>query len=390
MSLERFRARSAVLAGLVVLTRVLDFAAGWFAIRVFGLPASGVPAPTTSSVLLDLPSRWDTGWYIGVAHGGYRWDGRADHYQNIAFFPGFPLVYRLAASLAGIGDSPVAWAWTGVVTSSLLFVVALLIVAEVGRQAFDHEAGLRAAALVAVYPFAVFFGLPYSEALFLLAAAGACWCYARRSYSAALAFGVLAGLTRPNGALVSLPLMWMHIASGRGSVQRKTSDRTGRSVPGAIAAIGPLVGVALYSTYVWTTTGDPLMWAKIQDAWGRPRQNPFTTLGAFVLQLFAASGPNPSPYQVVNGTAGLLVLGLSVPIARTMGLGHGAWVALAVVSAVAVGGLASLGRYASVLFPVMIYLGARIKGPMFWLVALMSLAAQIIVAGLFFSWRPIY
>ena len=64
-----------------------------------------------SNDFLDLPARWDTGWYLGIAMDGYDSipDARADHQQNIAFFPAFPMTMRYLSAV--LGRQPL---WTGV------------------------------------------------------------------------------------------------------------------------------------------------------------------------------------------------------------------------------------------------------------------------------------
>ena len=61
--------------------------------------------------------------------------------------------------------------------------------APTGRQ--------RAALLLAAYPFAVYYSAPYTEALFLLGSAGACYHFLRRNWVAA------SGARNPRGALPS-------------------------------------------------------------------------------------------------------------------------------------------------------------------------------------------
>ena len=63
---------------------------------------------------LDLPARWDTGWYLGIANEGYQFDpnyGPAVQ-QNIAFFPAFPISIRTLSPF--FGRQPL---WTGVIIS---------------------------------------------------------------------------------------------------------------------------------------------------------------------------------------------------------------------------------------------------------------------------------
>ena len=56
---------------------------------------------------------------------------------------------------------------------------------------------------MAAYPFAVFFSAPYTEALFVLGAVAAFYHFRRAEWLQAAAWGLLVGLTRPNGCFLS-------------------------------------------------------------------------------------------------------------------------------------------------------------------------------------------
>ena len=51
--------------------------------------------------LSNLPARYDAGWYGGIALDGYSFGGNFDRQQNIAFFPAFPMLMRASAIRIG-------------------------------------------------------------------------------------------------------------------------------------------------------------------------------------------------------------------------------------------------------------------------------------------------
>ena len=61
----------------------------------------------------------------------------------------------------------------------LAFAWASRYLYRLARELMDDDRGAAAVALLAIYPFAVFFSAPYTEALFLLAMLGA-WYHLRR------------------------------------------------------------------------------------------------------------------------------------------------------------------------------------------------------------------
>jgi hypothetical protein len=70
---------------------------GFLAVVLIGFPPQASSRWTIySNELLDLPARWDTGWYLTIANEGYlyRPNASAADQQNIAFFPAFPMSIR--------------------------------------------------------------------------------------------------------------------------------------------------------------------------------------------------------------------------------------------------------------------------------------------------------
>jgi hypothetical protein len=71
--------------------------------------------------------------------------------------------------------------------------------------------------LLVSYPFAVFYGAPYTEGLFLLASVAAFYACTHARWGAVLGWGLLAGLTRPNGVLLAPALALLVFSGWRGA-----------------------------------------------------------------------------------------------------------------------------------------------------------------------------
>ena len=163
---------------IVLTTRTAVFVAGFLAIAFFGYRAD-VPVPWRiyENEFLNLPARWDTGWYLGVAIEGYAWAPARDTVQqNIAFFPVYPMLMRYGSLFLGRETM-----WTGVLISWLAFFAALVYLYRFTRDRWDDERAGVAIALLACYPFAFFFSTAYTESLFLLTMIGACYHFERGS-----------------------------------------------------------------------------------------------------------------------------------------------------------------------------------------------------------------
>jgi hypothetical protein len=53
----------------------------------------GQAPPPSDSVVLNLPARWETGRYLGLASGGHKWDAASGRFENAAFFPAYALLF---------------------------------------------------------------------------------------------------------------------------------------------------------------------------------------------------------------------------------------------------------------------------------------------------------
>lgn len=185
---------------IFVTTRFGVLVVGFLAVVLIGFPFDGPPPfQIYGHALLDLPARWDTGWYLGIANEGYQWSqAQEGRQQNIAFFPGYPLTMRFVAVV--LGRQPL---WAGVAVSLAAFFAALVYLLRLGRDLLGDEAqAVTGVTLLATYPFAIFYSAAYTEALFLLAMVGAVYHFRRDERLAAAGWGALAGLTRPNGAFL--------------------------------------------------------------------------------------------------------------------------------------------------------------------------------------------
>jgi mannosyltransferase PIG-V len=381
---------------VVLSTRTGVFVAGFLGIALFGYRESvGVPWRIYENEILNLPARWDTGWYLGVAIDGYMWTPTRDLIQqNITFFPVYPMLMRYGSLLLGRETM-----WTGVLISWLSFFGALVYLYRLTMERVREDAAPIAIALLACYPFAFFYSTAYTESLFLLTMVGACYHLERDELWKASFWGLLAGLTRPNGCLLSVVLaliamrpMWPH---GWRSLRPTVPPAGGwpRLADRIAAAAAPGIGMLIYSTYIFFLTGNPLQWAAQNAAWGRV----YRGLGALVTQQSQTIGEHglydyaaTRTLDAVQLAAVLFVLCTIVPIARRVGLPYAVMVLVNTITPLLMGGLLSMGRVSSVLFPVFMWLGTAIPPThrTSWLAVFAML--QALLAAVFFTWRPLY
>lgn len=410
-----FRAAATTLAG----SRLAIFFVGYLAVFVIGYaPNADMKALRGfDNELMNLPLRWDANWYLGIAEKGYHYapgTGAAEQ-QNIVFFPAFPVTLRVLALLFGGGHG--AFVLAATIVSFAAFFAGLVYLYLLARDELDEERSRDALWLLAAFPFAFFYGAIYTESFFFLGSAGAFYHARRREWVRTGLWGLMVGLTRPNGFLLSVPLAvlvfspWLpaHVvreprAEGAGGAgnpgnpgNAEDLDRRPLALSSAaagLAAVGmPVAGVVLYSAFIWSLTGNPFAWLAGHEAWGRHYTGLFT-LVTDRYDYIAAAGlygyVRDVPLDVLNAIGVVFVLSAAWPVARRHGLAFAVFILINILPPLAEGGMLSAGRFSSVLFPAFIWLAAAApsRHRPGWIASFAAL--QALNASLFYTWRQLF
>ena len=390
-------------------TRPAVLIVGLFAVLTFGF--AGRPGLSLSDdPLANLPARYDAGWYGGIAIEGYSWDHSFQRQRNIAFFPAYPMLIRPVGAVFGMGEPQASRdrrllraLWAGVVISLAAFLWALWYFVRLGRELVGPAAAESATFLLAAYPFALFFSAPYTESLYLLCAVGAFYHYRRAEWAASSIWGLLLGLTRPNGCFASVPLAILacqQLGGAQGlygavSCTSAVASAAGRWKPMAVrllVAAMPGIGMLLFTAYLYSLTGVWFAWARSHEAWGRTYQGLAQIETAFgwlrdesLLTIIANV-----PYNTMNTIGVVFGLVLTYPVFRRLGAAWGVFVLINLVPPLFAGGVLSMGRLTSTLFPLFLALAAIVPAGAApaWIAAFGI--AQGLCAALFFTWRQLF
>ena len=380
---------------------------GFLAVILIGFPPAAEKRwRIYTNDFLDLPARWDTGWYLTIANEGYLFlpAAREDFQQNIAFFPAYPMAIRYLSSV--LGRHPV---WTGVGISIVAFYFALVYLLKLARNELgDEERAVTAVMLLAAYPFAVFFSAAYTESLFLLTLLGAVYHFRQNELWRSALWGFVCGLTRPPGCFLSIVLGLMAVgpmwdAARWRVIVPSTFARSASADKPPIgwadigkrlaAASAPGVGMLVFSAFIYRLTGNPFQWTMQNQAWGRV----YRSLDSIVsdrVDFIATNGLyNYASTQTIDlfySLAVLLALAAVVPVYRRFGLPYAVFIILNVLPPMSAGGMLSMGRVTSIVFPVFLWMGAAVPAHhrMAWITFFALL--QGFVAIMFFTWRPLY
>jgi hypothetical protein len=217
------------------------------------LPAADRPPAWDPRPILASLTGFDAIYYLGIAADGYHLEPVRVGLRDWVFFPGFPVVTRVASVLTG-GDIAIA----AVLVSNAALLGALLVLYALSRRYLDEQVSTRSIAYLAIAPGAVAFGMAYSDSLFLLVAAGAFLAAERGRFGLMALLLAAATLTRLPGVLLIIPLgvlLW----------RRPGTTRTAL----AWLVAGPLALLA-FMAYQGAVLGDPLAFLTAQVGWNFP------------------------------------------------------------------------------------------------------------------------
>lgn len=329
--------------------------------------------------------------YLSVAESGYSGG-------SPAFFPLYPLLMRLVATLFGGPVSRGGLSVYGVFISLAAFCLALYFVYRITEEGWGVRVAQGTLLTLAFFPTSFFFNAVFTESLFLALSAGAIWAVkVRKDLLLACLLVGFATATRNVGVFLLIPLVW-----------EWWQDRRGYGWRAAYFALAP-TGLAAYMVYLWWRFGDPLLFQAEQASWGRaPIWTTNASTEAFRLAyenaraLFDPANYEPFGFDrlviVLSGQNylfNLLFFLFSLAIFavgwRLLPAEFGTYgVALVVVSVLSPpldNPLMSIPRYVLVAFPLFIVLGALLKDWRLlvgWL--LVSTVISLMFTALFVGW----
>jgi hypothetical protein len=383
------RRRTGIRIGLYALAfRVCSALLAFFVNVVFPLhQPQPVTMFATASPFWDPFTRYDAGWYFDIARNGYRYvtGGRG----NIAFFPVYPLLMRYVGRL--FGPRPSDLYLGGILVSWVAFVLAMIALVELACLDVPRRRATRAALFAAVFPFAFFFGVVYTEAAFLLFTVVCFYGFRARWWVLGGVSGALATATRPTGIMMLPALAWIAWRSA----EPNSRDR-GRALVGLVLAAS---GFGAYCLYVYSLSGNPFQWAEVISRWGdtgyHPGGVPWMALVRLVQTLIThpyayLAGARVAPYDTLNGVTALIFVAATPIVWWRLGAGYGLFMAANLWLPLSSGQYEGMGRYCSVMFPFFIWLAGVRSRAVFVGVIVASAVLYTVCLALFTGIYPLF
>ncbi len=321
---------------------------GWVAARIAVF--SGFVLAHVLSGSLSLPDgrlhldeglmTWDGTYYRVLAEGWYTGSGTPG--DAVRFFPLFPGLGKVL-SLGGAFSVDVPLLLLA--NASALFA-AVVIWQLVNDQTSDVRLANRAAWMVGIIPAANVYVFAYSESLMLLITAAALLYLNRQRLGITAALGLFAGLLRPSGILLAVPIVLTGWVEFRAGLPKRQLLRWIAPIVAPGVGLMTALGVINYSS------GDFLAPIDVQRQLRDGFRDPVTRIGQAVLDF--TGGHLHDVYNVAFAIGFLLLIIVAWRYKQPL-----PWIAyMAVTWVVAVGGnnMDSVGRYCVVAAPFTIAL----------------------------------
>lgn len=230
-------------------------------------------------------------------------------------------------------------------------------------------------------PTAFFWGMVYSESLFLLLSVlSFYWAKKERWWLAGLA-GMMAAMTRITGVFIFLGLLWQYRQK-----QNKIQFNT-------LSTLLPIVGLGIYMTYLYFTFGDALMFFNVQSEFGGGRETGrlillYQVFYRYLKMLMSIPLQSWAYYQVllelisaIFAMVGLIISYLKIPRAYF-------WYVLpAFILPTLTGTFSSMPRYILVFFPIYWAMAKFSSNKLKLLIVVIGILLQLINLWLFTQGR---
>jgi hypothetical protein len=339
--------------------------------KLLSHPFGGWPAKGLLELVLSPLAKWDAQHYLGIAFDGYvqSHPGLPPANEAPAFFPLYPGVVHI---LSGFGASPGLVLIVAYLVSLSCFFAALMLLHRLTVIEIGERYARPALLLLAFFPTAFFFGIPYTESLFLLLAVGAFLAARTGHWATVGAILALASATRVQGLLLVVPVALLYLYGPRTdrepAASRGFRPRYRLEWDAAWLLLAPL-GLFAFSAYLHFAIGDAFAWEHAQALFSRHTVDPLTGIWAGLREAGLSlgrmvSGPytGPTSDHLNVAQVGFVALAVAGGIGalRRLPVAYGTWVLVSLVPILVSqpddNPLLSSSRFIAVLFPIFLWL----------------------------------
>jgi hypothetical protein len=291
-------------------------------------------------------SNWDSAWYISIIKEGYHLNGPILKSQsNIAFYPLYPYIVKILSwPIYHFFTKDIVLIGIGIIISNAFLIGALVLLYKFIVICFDDlKLAERSIVYIIIFPAAFFFSCFYTESTFLFFAIASFYYAKKTKWPLSGLMAALAGLSRPLGVLIAIPLALIYLESNDWQIWKTRLDFLW-------FFLAP-VALLLYMASLVPVTGDLFAIFQIQAAWHKVIANPLATLLSQPWKEYSRG-----IFEIDRISLILFTVLALISLRKRSSLFFGLFPLLMLGPVYFSGQLASVTRYCSVLFPGFILL----------------------------------
>lgn len=333
-------------------------------------PFAGWPAQHLLEGLTSPMGKWDAQHYLAIAFDGYvkGQSGLSATEVRAAFFPVYPESVRI---LSGFGANRGLVVIMAYAVSLACFFAALMLLHRLTTIELGARLAKPVLLLLAFFPTAFFFGIPYTESMYLLLAVAAFLAARMGNWKLAGVVLAIASATRVPGLLLVVPVALIYLYGPRADREPVESRGYRPRYPvrrdAAWLLLAPL-GLLAFSIYLHYEVGEAMAWNHAQVLFGHENVDPLTGTWAGIRE--AAKGIGDFANGTFHGTVAYqnVMQPIFVAFAIVGGIGalrilpvaYGTWVLVSLIPNFISQDpnlpFWSGARYVAVLFPLFMWL----------------------------------
>jgi hypothetical protein len=335
-------------------------------------PYQGVEPITggLAGLLLGVWQRFDTLWYLRIAQMGY-----SSNDGSTVYFPLYPLLTRFLGKIL-LGNYLVA----ALVISNVACIAVLFLLYKITEAQFGRSNARRAVTYLAVFPTSFFLFAAYTESLFLALTLAAFLCALEKNWWLAGLLGFLASLTRLQGVVFVVPLLYMYF--------RDKGFRLDRVRPDLLGVLIVPLGALLFLAYQRVGLGSAGMLGVYQGQLHAEFVWPWQNIAATVEKI---RSPHGTFVNVLNLTVTVVFLAMTGLTFRSLPPEYGIYMVASIfvllLRRTTLQPLVSMSRYVLVFFPAFMLWGKWGRNRLVQrLVVYPSVALWLYLSGQFAMW----
>ncbi len=291
----------------------------------------------TDNVFLNPWAQYDGRAYLDIAKNGYSSEF-LNGASNYGWYPLYPLLIRI---FSFIGYDLAAFLISNVASFFAVVFLYLLV-----KDEFNTTVARKTILYILLFPTAYFMTMMYTESLFLLFSVG-CFYFARKEKWLAVGiFGFLASLTRMQGVILFVPMIYMYFDKRGFNI--KNTDRKILCI-----FLIPL-GLITFLAYDYAITGDPLIQFYTQAKFGRHLSMPWEGFASSFDAILTSNNGFVIFYNIYNISLAMIFLLLVIFSFKSIRKEYSIYVVLSLILPLFSNTLQAISRFNLMLFPAFI------------------------------------